>query len=199
MKNGNIWALILAAGESSRMGKPKMLLPFRGSTIIGTLITGIRNAGIENILAVIGAERENLPLLLQKFSVNFCFNNNYREGMLSSVKCGVKNLPADTGAIMVFPGDQPLIAPRTIQTIVKEYQSCNFGILMPSYNGRRGHPLLIDSRYLDEIETLDPDKGLRSLSALHPDDVFEIQVSDPGILKDFDTYEDYLNEINQKS
>lgn len=197
--NGEIFAVVLAAGESRRMGKPKMLLPFRGMTMIEKVISGIRSAGIEKILVVIGAEKEKLSLLLQKNSVHFCENINYREGMLSSVICAVRNLPPETAAMLVFPGDQPLIRPSTTGMVIEKYNSSKNGIVIPVYHGRRGHPLLVDKKYFNEIMLLDPSKGLRSLSDSHQNDVFELETDDPGILKDFDTYDDYLNEINQTS
>lgn len=195
----NIWAVVLAAGESRRMGTPKMLLPLRGKAMVEQVIMNIRNAGIKNILAVIGAEKEKLPMLLQKLSVNFCLNNNYREGMLSSVTCGLRNLPEEVQSIMIFPGDQPLISPVTISRLTEAYFTCGKGILIPVYDNKRGHPLLFDAGYRKEIESLDTSESLRSLSSAHPDDVAEIETDDPGILKDFDTYDEYLKEVNQIS
>jgi len=119
--------------------------------------------------------------------------------MLSSVICGIRNLPEDVSSILVFPGDQPLISHATISGIIKKSLSSDKGIFIPVYKSRRGHPVLIDAKYKSEIMRLDPDEGLRSLSASHSGDVCEIDTMDPGILKDFDTYEEYLNEINQIS
>jgi len=75
----NIHSIVLAAGESKRMGKPKMLLPFNGKTMIENVIGNIRKAGMVNITVVIGAEKEKLPLILKQLSVNFCINNDYRK------------------------------------------------------------------------------------------------------------------------
>lgn len=197
--NDGIWALVLAAGESRRMGTPKMLLPFRGKAMAERVIMNIRDAGIHNILAVIGAEKEKLPMLLQKLSVNFCLNSNYSEGMLSSVVCGLRNLPQDIRAVMIFPGDQPLISPASINLVTEAYSASGKGIVIPLYKSRRGHPLLFDAKYRDEIESLDPSEGLRSLSSAHPGDIAEVETDDPGILKDFDTFDEYLKEINQTS
>lgn len=198
-QSNKIWALVLAAGESRRMGTPKMLLPFRGKTMAEHVIMNIRNAGIKNILAVTGAEKEKLPMLFQKLSVNFCLNNNYHEGMLSSVICGLRNLPQDVRAVLVFPGDQPLITPVAINLVTESYFTSGKGMVIPLFNGRRGHPLLFDAKYRGEVESLNPSEGLRSLATAHPHDIEEIETNDPGILKDFDTYDEYLKEINQTS
>ncbi len=197
MITDDIAAIVLAAGESRRMGRPKMLLPFKGKPMITHVIENIRKAGIENISVVIGAEKEKLPALLKELSVNFCINNEYQQGMLSSVICGIRSLPENVMAIFVFPGDQPLISTDTITNILQKRNSSGKGIFIPVYGNRRGHPVLIDARYRARILDLDPHEGLRSLAALYPDDVCEVETNDPGILKDFDTYEEYLNEINQ--
>lgn len=197
--NNYIIPVVLAAGESRRMGQPKMLLPFRGKPMIEHIIENIRTAGLEDIIVVIGAEKEKLPVLLQKLSVNFCVNNEYRQGMLSSVICGIMNLPENVSAMLIFPGDQPLISPDTIAAVVKRSISTDKGIIIPVFKNRRGHPVLIDAKYRSAILNLNPEEGLRSLAASYPEDVCEIETDDPGILKDFDTYEEYLNEINQIS
>ena len=117
--------------------------------------------------------------------------------MLSSVQCGFKNLPANFDAVLVFPGDQPFIEPDVINLIIKAYRETGKGIIVPVYRKKRGHPLLIDRKYRDEINTLEENEGLRSLSNMHQEDVFEVKTNSPGILKDFDTKEDYLNELNK--
>jgi molybdenum cofactor cytidylyltransferase len=98
---------------------------------------------------------------------------------------------------MIFQGDQPFIDSEVINLVIKTYLSSGKGIVIPVYEKKRGHPLLIDSKYRSEIEGLDPDKGLRSLAMLHSEDVLEIETGKPGILRDFDTYEDYKSEINK--
>jgi molybdenum cofactor cytidylyltransferase len=81
--------------------------------------------------------------------------------------------------------------------VIDGYRSHNKGIVIPVYKRRRGHPILIDRKYLYEIEMLDNNEGLRSLSQKFSEDVLEVETDDPGILRDFDTYEEYKNELNQ--
>ena len=88
--------------------------------------------------------------------------------------------------------------PEVINRIIEGYRSSGKGIVIPVYKDKRGHPLLIDRKYRNEIEMLDDREGLRSLSHKFPDDVLEVDTDDPGILRDFDTYEEYEKEINQK-
>jgi len=193
----DIWAVILAAGESKRMGTPKMLLPFNGSTMLESVTANVTRSNVDKTLIVLGAEKESLLRLTGIQPVACCYNDNYKKGMLSSVKCGFRNIPGGIRAVMVFQGDQPLITPHVINSVIQAYLSSDKGIVIPVYNSKRGHPVLIDNRYRDEIEKLDSDKGLRSLAYKFPDDVLEVLTDEPGILRDFDTYSQYLKEINQ--
>ena len=192
---GEIWAVILAAGESKRMGLPKMLLTFSGRTMIEKVITNVSESKIDKIIVVLGAYREALVELISKLPVKYCYNDNYKKGMLSSVQCGFRNLSSVCRAVLVFQGDQPLITSNAINEVIEAYLSSGKGIVIPVYKGRRGHPLLIDIKYRDEIEKLNPDKGLRSLTCMFSDDVLEVDVNESGILTDFDTYEQYKKEL----
>lgn len=196
---GEIWSIILAAGESKRMGFPKMLLPFNGLTMIETVINNVTGSKIDNTIVVLGANRDLLMEKLSDYSITCCYNDSYKEGMLSSVKCGFRNLPADIEAVLVFQGDQPFISPELINNVIKAYSLSEKGIVIPVYNNRRGHPLMVGKKYRDEIEKLDSNLGLRSLAEKFSDDVLEINTEQSGILVDFDTYEDYEKEIKKTS
>lgn len=192
-----IWAVILAAGESKRMGTPKMLLPFNGSTMIRNVIQNVSESDISKIMVVLGAHKEKISMEIEKLPVRTCFNDDFRQGMLTSVKCGVRNLPSGFDAVLVFQGDQPLIRPATINKIINSYTSSNKSLAIPVYKNRRGHPLLVDKKYTIDIEKISPDKGLNTLAEQYSHDVLEVETDDPGILRDFDTYEEYLKEINK--
>ena len=194
---GEIWAVILAAGESKRMESPKMLLTFNGRTMIEKVITNVSESKIDKIIVVLGAYREALVELISKLPVKYCYNDNYKKGMLSSVQCGFRNLSSVCRAVLVFQGDQPLITSDAINVVIDAYLSSGKSIVIPVYRGRRGHPLLIDIKYSNEIEKLNTNKGLRSLAYMFSDDVLEVDTNESGILTDFDTYEQYKKGINQ--
>lgn len=195
---GDIWAIILAAGESKRMGFPKMLLSFNGRTMLETVIKNVTDSDIDHSLVVLGADSALLTDSLMKYSVKYCHNDNYKEGMLSSVKCGISHLPLDFEAVLIFQGDQPFITPMVTNKVIESYRISGKAIVIPVCKNRRGHPLLISRKHIDKIDQLDSSEGLRSLSYMFPGDVLEFETDDPGILSDFDTYEDYLKVINQK-
>ena len=192
-----IWAIILAAGESKRMGSPKMLLPFMGITIIENVIANVSCSKVDNIMVVLGADRDSIVKLIRTKAVNYCYNENYKDGMLSSVVCGFRNIPIDHSAVLVFQGDQPLITPKAINSVIEVYLSSGKGIVIPVYESKRGHPILIDRKYRNEIQKLNPAEGLRSLALKYSDDVLEVNTDVAGILRDFDTYDEYKNEINK--
>jgi molybdenum cofactor cytidylyltransferase len=194
---GAIWSIILAAGESKRMGFPKLLLQFNGKTMIENVIIHVAQSDSDGILVVLGAGREELVELIRKYDVTYCYNENYREGMLSSVQCGFKNLPLDIEAVMVFQGDEPFISPEVINSVTEAYRSSGRGIIIPVYKGKRGHPLLLDIKYRDQIDNLDQNEGLRSITKIYYDDIHEVETDEPGILRDFDTLDDYKKEFNQ--
>jgi molybdenum cofactor cytidylyltransferase len=193
----NISAIVLAAGESKRMGSPKMLLPFNDRTIIETVLDNVIAAGIEDVIVVLGADMRKIKMVLEKYPIRHCYNDNYRAGMFSSVKCGFAILPAGCNAALVIPGDQPQIAPREISRVVEACHVSGKGLVMPVCNGKRGHPLVVAVRYFEEVKNMSDEGGLRRLSILHPDDVYEVQTNDPGVLHDIDTREDYLLAINK--
>lgn len=195
---GEICAIILAAGESKRMGFPKMLLDFNGLSMLEKVINNIKSSDADNIMVVLGSDKDALTPLVANCSVNYCYNDHYKDGMLSSVKSGIRNLPQGTDAVLIFQGDQPFIYKDVINNVIRSFRNSEKGIVIPVCNNKRGHPLLADRKYFDEIEKLDDKEGLRSLAYRFSDDVSEIETADNGILRDFDTYEDYIANNQNK-
>lgn len=193
-----IWAVILAAGESKRMKVPKMLLPFDGRTMIEKTITNVINSEVFNTLVVLGSFRDVIGGAIGHLPITVCYNDNYMEGMLSSVQCGLRNVPGSAGAVLIIPGDQPLIEPAVINRVINAFRRSKKGIVMPVFKGKRGHPLIVDRKYIDEIRSYGKSEALRSLAGIHKEDVLEVSVNTASILKDFDTKEDYLIEINKR-
>jgi molybdenum cofactor cytidylyltransferase len=192
-----IWAIILAAGESRRMGSPKLVLPFRGKTIIENVIGNISRSKIENMILVLGADSEKIIKAVEGADVKLCYNDNYSQGMLSSVRCGFSSLPHDFRAALVFQGDQPMIGPEITNALIDAYKKSGKGIIIPTFEKKRGHPLLLDSKYRNDIMKLDGEEGLRALAYRFPHDVFEVKVYTQNVLKDIDTEEDYFSEMKQ--
>lgn len=193
-----IWAIILAAGASTRMKRQKLLLPFNGKTIIENVIENVVKVVSSNVMVVLGSHSEEIQSLIENRNVQYCINENYLNGMLSSAICGFRALPLNAKAALVFLGDQPQIPPQATNLVINAWKKSGNGIIMPTFNGRRGHPVLIETHYKSEIEKLNPERGLKTLSEKYKDDVFEIECEIPEILRDIDTPEEYQFEINKK-
>ncbi len=193
-----ICALVLAAGESKRMGRPKLLLPLGRKTIIEHIVDNICESKADQILVVLGSHRREILDKLKGRPVLTAVNHRYREGMLSSIQAGFKALPHETSAALVSLGDQPLIPVSVIDRLIDAYEESQKGIVLPVYAKKRGHPILIDVKHKQEVLHLSPDIGLRALVRNHPRDVYEIKSDSPHILKDIDYPEDYKNELAKK-
>ena len=128
---------------------------------------------------------------LNQFAVDVIVNNDYRSGMLSSVQEGLRLIPEDAKAIMILLGDQPMIKTEVIDMLIEAYNNNAERIVVPTYKGKKGHPLLIDISFSTEIEKLDPEQGLRQLLIQNPEEILEVEVDTSSILKDIDTKEDY--------
>jgi len=187
--------MILAAGESRRMGQPKLLLPLEGRTIIEMVMTNILQSRIDGILVVLGSNAEKIGERIKDFPVKETVNPHFQEGMLSSIQWGFECLPKNTRAALVILGDQPSIPSSVVDQIIEAHQDTAKGIVLPVYEGKRGHPLLIDMKYRDDVKRLSPEIGLRQLVYDHEQDLLEIEVNTPCILRDIDTLEDYRKEI----
>ena len=192
-----IWAMVLAAGESRRMGKPKLLLPFKGKTIIEAVVESAIRSEVDKVLVVVGSEREKVEAKIKNFPVEIAYNRDFRSGMLSSIQCGFKALPENAQAVLVILGDQPSISSEVINKIIAAYKKTGRGIVLPVYKKDRGHPVLIDTKYRQEIERLNPNLGLRELVYNRPEDILEVKVRTSGVLRDIDTADDYRNELEK--
>jgi len=190
-----IWGIVLAAGASERMKVQKLLLPFQGITMIEKVLENVIHSGVDSTLVVVGSQKDEILGVIDHLPVSYCYNDEYRQGMLSSVKCGFRSLPRTFDAALVFLGDQPMIPAEAVNRVIQVYRQSQKGIVIPVFQKKRGHPLLIGCKYKEEIEKLEDQEGLRGLASKFPDDVLEVEVNLPGILRDIDTPEEYLEAI----
>jgi len=186
-----IAAIVLAAGESRRMGVPKLLLPFRAATIIETVLAHVTASRVNAVLVVLGAGREEIEKRIGRFPVMTTVNERFHEGMLTSIQKGVASLPGACDAALIVLGDQPDISPDIINELIAGRERSHKGIAVPVFSGRRGHPLLLDLKYRREIARLSPERGLHELLEAHAGDVLEVETQEATVLSDIDTPEDY--------
>jgi molybdenum cofactor cytidylyltransferase len=187
----NIAALILAGGRSSRMGALKPLLPLGGRLVIEGVINLFREAGIADIIVVVGYQAEQIIPLLEDQGVRWVKNEHYDRGMFSSVQTGVKKIAADCRAFFLSPADIPLVRPATLKKLSAAYRERKMEVYHPCYGQRRGHPPLIAAALIPSIFAFAEPGGLRALLSHHEAASLNVDCDDPGILIDLDTPEDY--------
>jgi len=187
-----IAALILAAGQSQRMGEPKMLLPWGKTTVLEKVISTFKAAEVDEILVVTGGERRRVEALVGD-SARTVFNPDYAEGeMLSSVQAGLARLKPGIVAVLIGLGDQPQVQERSVRLVVDEYRKSGASIVVPSFQMRRGHPWLVTPQHWDEILGMRSPASLRDFLNQHADKIHYVEVKDDSILQDLDTPGDYL-------
>ena len=188
-----ITALILAAGESKRMGQPKMLLPWEKTTVLGHVIEVFQRAEIEDILVITGGARKEVEEIATANKARIIFNPRYASGeMLSSVQAGLRTAAPQTSAALIALGDQPQVEEANVRLVVKEYERSHADLIVPSYQLRRGHPWLVAQKLWSKILVMRSPESLRDFLKRHAQDIHYVNVDSPSILADLDTPEDYL-------
>ncbi len=184
-------AVILAAGSSRRMGRFKPLLELGDRTIVERVVSLFKEADILDIRVVVGHCREELEAVLERLEVRVLVNERHGEGMFSSVLRAIGDLDAVTGAVFVLPVDIPLVLPWTLSCLVERHVQDREKILIPTFRGRRGHPVAIPGMHLDAVRSFSGENGLKGALGQFPDELLEVPVDDRNILFDLDTPEDY--------
>jgi molybdenum cofactor cytidylyltransferase len=193
-----ISGILLAAGESRRMGSPKALLSYQGQTFIERICTAFLNAGVDELVVVLGAHADALrPALPSHPALRTVVNAHYFQGQLSSLMVGIGTLSPDSEAAVVNLVDHPLVSSATIKALIDSFRTAPLPILIASYQGRRGHPVLFSSQVYGEILAAPLDRGAKVVVRKDPSRVREVQLDDPGILADIDTPEDYKRYVDR--
>ena len=193
-----ISGILLAAGLSTRMGEPKQLLPFGESTIVETVVDNMLGAKFNEVIVVVGHRAEEIQTQLGTRPIKTVFNPDYRDGMLTSAQTGIRTLAAgDAFALMLV--DQPFITSALIDQVVDAYSQTEKGIAVPSYNYKRGHPVICDQKYASDILALTPESdGVRTLFKKYSHDIHYVTVDTDAVLRDIDDPEDYKRALKEK-
>lgn len=199
-----VTAVVLAAGESRRMGRNKLLLPWGEMTVLGRTLDNAQASAAHDVMVVTGHDRDKVETIVIRpgrmplgeaaattAGVQVTHNFDYANGMLTSVQAAVRALSPATEAILVVLGDQPMIEPAIYDRLLAAYAASPAGFVAPTYGDRRGNPVLIDRRHFAELLALPPDAAPRALLARHPDDVLTVAVDSEAVLHDLDRPEEY--------
>jgi molybdenum cofactor cytidylyltransferase len=188
----NIGAVILAAGESSRLGRSKQLIQFRGKSLVRRIVDAADEAGCSPIAVVIGSEGEKMARELEQTSAAIVENENWRNGIGTSIRTGVQSLinqRPDLDAVMLLVCDQPLVETEVIKQLIARYGETGKTIIASSYSGTLGVPALFGRSHFEELLTLPDDSGAKSIILSKRERVAEFPFPQGEI--DLDTLADY--------
>ena len=192
-----IVAVVLSAGESSRMGRPKALLPIDGQTFIERIVGALKQGGVERIVVVLGFNAEELRRRIAHLPVEILVNPDYQLGQLSSLQVAVRHLQAakDCDGMMVHLVDHPYIDPKLVRLMLQRFDESKFSIVVPRHQGKRGHPVIFSRPLFDELLNAPMDQGAKAVVNAHRQDTLEIDTDDVGITLDIDTPELYRQHV----
>lgn len=188
-------AVVPAAGRSLRMGSEKVLLPFAGSTLLGTVLVKLSQAGVAQTVVVLRPDLTEAHLVARAAGAEIVINPHPEEEMLVSIRLGVGSLGDDVDAFFVWPADHPAVSPATLRELANRARR-DIAVI-PVHSGRRGHPAIVGSGLVPDIARIRPSAGLRQLWRDRADRVQEIEVDDPGILENLDDPETYERVFRQ--
>jgi molybdenum cofactor cytidylyltransferase len=186
-----ISAVLLAAGQAKRMGKLKQLMPFGQSTIVGQAVDNLLSSAVVEVIVVVGYKAGDVKKAVAAKPVRIAVNPDYEQGMSTSIIAGLNLVHGGAQGVMLALGDQPLVNSETINMLIEEFCNHDKGIAVPTYQGRRGHPIIFAIKYKEQLLKLKGDVGGRQIIKDHPDDVLEVVVDSESIVADFDTTDDY--------
>ena len=189
-------AILLAAGESKRMGKPKLLLTFGDGTVLGNTVDNLLSSSVDEVIVVLGANARETKRVIEDKAVKITINPDYRQGMSTSLINGLRQVSHQAQRVMVALSDQPLIDSKTYNKLIQKSLDSDSGIVVPTYKSRRGNPIIFDIRYKEELLQLEGDIGGRELLDRHPDDILEVAVDCEGIYINLNTMDDYKSALN---
>jgi molybdenum cofactor cytidylyltransferase len=187
-----IAGVILAAGESSRMGTPKATLTYRGRTFLELIVQTLREGGLERMVVVLGHQAEDIQRQVEIEPAQVVINPDYRSGQTSSLQVGLRALMADEPeAVLLCLVDHPAVSGETVRRIVAAFRQCGAPVVVPTYHGRRGHPVLIGGQVFDELLALACNAGADSVVRRYRPQTRIVEVEDEGVVIDVDDPESY--------
>lgn len=190
-------AIVLAAGESKRMGKPKPLLPFGDTTFLGRVISVLGSSDVDATTVVIGAEADAVGKSVDLSGVRVVINKNYKKGQLSSLIAAMVDIPDGTEAILLCLVDHPFVTTQVVNAMANTFRQTGSHIIVPVFNGERGHPTLFAKPLFGELSSAPAERGARHVLYSNESKVLELETSERGILIGIDTPEDYMHHFGK--
>jgi molybdenum cofactor cytidylyltransferase len=195
-----IVAVILSAGESSRMGRPKALLPIDGVRFIEKIVTALRLSRVGKIMVVLGHNAAEMRQKINDLQVDLVINPDYKQGQLTSLRAAIHSIEASNNAnrvdgILVHLVDHPYINADLVNLMIERFYETQKLIVVPRYQNRRGHPVIFSKALFGELLAAPLDRGAKAVVHAHRDDTLEIDTNDEGAIIDIDTPEEYRRHV----
>ena len=194
-----IVAVVLSAGESSRMGRPKALLPIDGQTFIERIVAALKQTTVGKIIVILGHNARELEAKISHLPVQILINTDYRQGQLSSLQLAVRDLQADADCdgMLVHLVDHPYLAPALVQEMIRRFYETKKRIIVPKFHGKRGHPVIFSNALFGELLSAPIDVGAKAVVNAHRAETLEIDTQEEGIAVDIDTPELYQQHVRR--
>lgn len=180
-------AILLAAGEARRMGILKQLMPLGDKTMLEQTLDNLLGSKVSEVIVVLGYRAEEIRKRVASRPIKAVINPHYRQGMGTSIAAGLKFIDSQAAAVMLVLADQPFVDSQTINRLIAEFNRHHKGIAIPTYEGKRGHPLIFSLKYKAPLSRLEGDIGGREIVKEHAEDVLEVPVDCEGVVIDIDT------------
>jgi molybdenum cofactor cytidylyltransferase len=197
-----IVAIVLAAGESSRMGQPKALLPIEGIRFIEKIVNSLESTRVGKIVVVLGHNADEMRLKIADLPVELVINRDYKQGQLSSLLAAIRSVVSsgyanDVDGVLVHLVDHPYISPALVNLMIERFYRSKKLIVVPRYRERRGHPVIFSKALFAELLATPLDQGAKAVVYAHSSETLEIVTDDEGVTIDIDTPEEYRRHVER--
>ncbi|HYT58219.1 MAG TPA: nucleotidyltransferase family protein [Verrucomicrobiae bacterium] len=192
-----IVGVVLSAGESSRMGRPKALLPIEGQTFLERIVAALKKTQVGKIIVVLGHDAENMTREIKHLPVEVLINSDYQLGQLSSLQTAVRHLQSDEhcDGMLVHLVDHPYIDGKLVDLMIQRFYERGKLIIVPRYQGKRGHPVIFSRSLFRELLDAPMEQGAKAVVNAHAKETLEIVADDEGVTIDIDTPDEYRHHV----
>ena len=192
-----IVAVVLSGGESSRMGRPKALLPIEGERFIERIVGALKQSRAARIIVVLGHNAANLQRHIEQLPVEILVNPDYKKGQLSSLQVAIRQLESDArcDGVLVHLVDHPFLHGALVDRMIDQFYATKKLIVIPTHQGRRGHPVIFARQLFSELLAAPIDQGAKAVVNAHRQETLELATEEQGVTLDIDTPELYRQHI----
>ena len=196
-----IAAIVLAAGQSRRMGQEnKLLMEFNHKSVIKTVVGNLVDSNVKHVFVATGHDEDRVVDELAEFEVTMTRNPDYKSGLSTSLRTSLTQVPADYDGVLICLGDMPFVTSDHVNELIDAFNpQAEHNICVPTYRGKRGNPVLWDRKYFQEMMEVRGDVGAKHMIGDYEEFVIEVETRSPGVLTDLDTPQAFAQHVDLKS